>query len=124
MPVTGDADGTCCVSLTCGELKEKESDPDLIVVRMVYSIQGISDKYPTDTSEKPCCSAHVLKHIKDPDKCTDPTTYHGPPADGKQSVDITMYAYTKLGNTKNVKVENMKYNITKNNCGWQGLLYP
>ena len=24
-----------------------------------------------------------------------------------------MYAYTKLGNTKNVKVENMKYDITK-----------
>ena len=30
LPVTGDADGTCCVSLTCGELKEKEPDhPDL-----------------------------------------------------------------------------------------------
>lgn len=118
MPVGGDADSTCCVPLTCGELKEKDPTNDKLNCGAdgIFNPEGISDIAPTDSTENPCCSASTCAEAyQGTDKCTDPTTYHGDPtADGQGSTDDrTMYLYSKLGNEKNVKVENMKYDITK-----------
>jgi len=117
MPVTGDEKDTCCVSLTCGELKEKEPENEDLNCgpEGIFNPDGISDIVSQDGSEKPCCSSSTCAEAyQGTDKCTDPSTYHGPPADGQESSAArTMYAYTKHDITKNVKVENMKYNITK-----------
>ena len=124
LPVSGDetaTNSTCCVPLTCGELKEKvDKTPDQegavdCGADSIFNPEGLSEIAGGDSSENQCCSASTCAEAyQGTDKCTDPSTYHGPPADGQESSAArTMYAYTKHDITKNVKVENMKYNITK-----------
>jgi hypothetical protein len=119
MPVSGDdavAHSTCCVPLTCGELKEKpdktddEEDAVDCGADSIFNPEGLSEIAGGDSSEKPCCSASTCAEAyQGTDKCSDPATYGF-----ENSTDL--YRYSRYGVTDdevNVKVENMKYDITK-----------
>lgn len=113
LPVSGDADDTCCVSLTCGELKEKDPTNDAVDCGLdgIFNPEGISESVieSSDSTEKPCCSASTCaQSYQGNDKCVDPATY------GK-SLPTDLYDYSRYGgsDTVSVKVENMKYDITK-----------
>jgi len=108
MPVTGDAIDTCCVSLTCGELKEKDPNIANCGAEGVFNPDGISD-ISTDGSENPCCSSSTCDvSYKGTDKCADPATYG-------RSEATDVYEYSRYGGSDavSVNVENMKYDITK-----------
>lgn len=125
LPVTGDADDTddtddaddtCCVSLTCGELKEKEPTNDLVNcdANGIFNPEGISDINPSDGdgTATPCCSASTCaESYQGNDKCSDPATYN-------KSSPTDVYNYSRYGGSDSddavsVNIENMKYDITK-----------
>ena len=120
MPVSGGeeaANSTCCISLTCGELKEKvnktkeQEDALDCGADTIFNPEGISESVieSSDSNEKPCCSASTCaESYQGNDKCSDPATYG-------LSESTDEYAYSKYGggDAVNVKVENMKYDITK-----------
>jgi hypothetical protein len=106
MPVTGNAIDTCCVSLTCGELKDKNPNIANCGAEGVFNPDGISDISSEDGSENPCCSSSTCAEAyQGTDKCADPDTY------GKNIV----FEYSRYGGDDkvSVNVENMKYDITK-----------
>ena len=110
LPVTGNADDTCCVPLTCGELKEKDPTNSKVNCNesSIFNPEGISESVigSSDSTENPCCSASTCAEAyQGTDKCSDPATYKG----------AEEYAYSRYGggDEVNVKVENMKYDITK-----------
>ena len=117
MPVTvEERDSTCCVSLNCGE--EKALDPDNDKYNCgpsgkfnpdgISTIDSADDS--ADDSAKPCCSETTCaESYQGNDKCVDPATY------GK-NLPTDLYVYSRYGGSSDkvrVKVENMKYDITK-----------